>query len=220
MAKIAADTKFEDWTPPWTEGEIDESKVARLLFNALQSETKAVTDLKESKAKVTELTEANEELTDANDAFKAASEAAKSEQSTEVQKAVAEVQTKLDQANKKLESKDAELAKSNRTNDLLQVRVKFPKIDEDDIERLRGDDLDALLEDAGKFAEKHGLVEGEDDDDDANQDRDGWTKLEDPSDLRRQPRRPRTAGDPNPGSGKEPDLDGFLAKRAEGSIWG
>lgn len=199
MAKIAADTKFEDWTPPWKEGEIDEDKVARLLFNALQSETSATAELKTVKKE-------NGDLTDANEVFKAASDESAKNHDDATKKAVAEVTVKLE---KERDQARDELATANRTTDLLQVRVKYPKIDEDDIERLKGDDLEGLLEDAGKFAEKHGLIEGEGEEEEV-------VEKENPG--RRQPRL-KTPGDPKIGEGAETSVEKYLTERAAQSAW-
>lgn len=202
MAKIAADTKFEDWTPPWVEGEIDEAKVAKLLFNALQSETAAVETAKTLKTE-------NAELKAANEVFKAASDEAAKEHDDATKKAVAAVTVKLEtERDQEKERADA----AERKNDLLQVRVQYPKIDEEDIDRLRGDDLDALLEDAKKFAEKHGLIDdGEEEEVDQSR--------HDESELRRQPRLRRTPGDPRPAGGSETNMDDYLEKRAQAGIW-
>lgn len=208
--------KFEDWTPPWGEGEIDADKVSRLLFNALSAEQSLTAEKKTLRGELSKLTTENQELADANEVFKKASDKAKEEHSTDVQKAVAEAEEKVKQAEKKVEAANAKVAEKARENDLLQVRVKFPKIDDEDIDRLRGDDLDALLEDAEKFAEKHGLVAKEDEeqlDDDA----DRW---DGDNPLTRQPRSARTPGDPRPAAPAVSGVDELLKRRQGANLWG
>ena len=194
MPKIPA--KFEDWTPPWGEGEIDPDVVARLVYNLQLAEQDLTAERKALKTE-------NQTLTEANEVFKAASEESAKSHDDATKKAVAEVRAELE---KERDQAKEELAKVKRESDLKEVRIQFPALEEKDLNRLHGDDLDALLEDAKEFAERLAPpAANEDEDPDENV-------------VRRQPR-VKTPGDPRPDAGGPIDVDKILAERAQQSAW-
>lgn len=188
---------FSDFKPPWGDDpdSIDPDQLARLIHSLRVSED-------EKTEEVRTLKKSNEELTSANEVFKAASDEAAKEHSTEVQKAVKAAETERDQAKDALKAKE-------RENDLLKIRVEVPELDEKDLERLKGDDFDALLEDAKEFAARIAPATDPADDPDDND----ATTL-----VRRQPRI-RTPLDPEGGKGPDTSVDKYLEQRAAQSSW-
>jgi hypothetical protein len=190
---------FSDFKPPWGDDpdSIDPDQLARLIHSLRVSEDEKTAEIRTLKTE-------NQELADANDVFKAASEEASKEHSTEVQKAVAAAEKERDQAKE-------ELAKVKHESDLKEVRIQFPALEEKDLDRLKGDTLEELLEDAEEFAAR--IAPPADPDDDGNDDDEDLR-----NGIRRQPR-VKTPGDPKGGEPRATDVDTYLNEKAQQSSW-
>lgn len=142
--------KYEDWTAPWGDGEIDPDKAGRLLFNALTNVEKLKVDksdlrdkLSESETKVADL--------EAAATAKPGDEGAKDAQITELTRKV------------------QKLEKDGRTQDQDLLRRYEAAMEHGltakDAKRLVGDSLDELLEDAAELAERLGTGKKDDEGD-------------------------------------------------------
>lgn len=132
VARIPA--KFEDWTPPWADGEFDEEKAAKLIFGLSTDKQKlsdSVTTVKAEKATVVEELESTKKDLEAAQA--------KGDNSGEI--------TKLQDKVKGLEG---DLAKATTRN--LQVEVAIEKkIPLAQAKRLAGSTKEELEADADEF---------------------------------------------------------------------
>lgn len=162
MAKVAE--SFGEFKWPWEKGEVDEEKVAKLIWNARRAEEAAEEKAKLSADKVTDL-----------QAKLDAAEAAKSGTDEEGQQKIKDLSAKvrdLEASNTTLSTEKAKLESEGRPQDKLEnARMSVALelgLSLRDAKRLVGENRDELLEDAKAFAEEHGLElnEGDDDTDD------------------------------------------------------
>lgn len=177
--------KVEDWTAPWEtatgETEIDKDKLKRYLFNLLGDKEKLQERLTESNTERDELKQAAE---------KAAREGETAEQRLEREKK--ELQTALDNASKG----------GDQGDELLRLRVALKKgLNENDVKRLVGTTEEELLADADELLKSFGRGGKSEEGEGGEQGGDG---------VRRVPRTPFNAGDPNPGAGAEVSTDKAL----------
>lgn len=148
MPKLPA--KFEDWTPPWADGEFDEDKAARLVFNALSGQEKA-------KARATAAEADLEKVTEERDGFKAKVESQGSSE-TDLQKALTAEQARTRDLQKKLDDvKDYDSLVSER--DRLDVALELG-LTKSQAKRLVGKDRDELAADAEELAKDLGITTG------------------------------------------------------------
>lgn len=143
---------FADWPRPWKQGEIDEDKVARLVYN-LKGE---IDGLK------TKVAEKDAELATAATDLDAA-KASKSGTDEDAQNEIKDLTKKV----RDLEAAKGKSLPADETKIFqLQAALRLG-LDEEDAERLRGKDFDEILEDGKDFAKRHG-IELEDDEDDGD----------------------------------------------------
>jgi hypothetical protein len=141
--------KFEDWTPPWAEGEFDAEAAAKLIFNSLTNVEKLKTD---KVALRNELTDAETKLTAAENKL-----AAKPGEESAKDARITELTTELTQ-----------LKQSGRPEDTsritrLEVAIEHG-LTAKDAARLVGDSPEELAEDAAELAERLGVGKGTVDD--------------------------------------------------------
>lgn len=153
--------KFEDWRWPWPEGQVDEEKAARLIFNARQAEEDAKSKAASKDEKISQL---EADLT----AEKARKSGADEDGQAEIQRLTKENADLKEQVGKP----DPALQKENdRLNVIVDlVDQGLPKAL---ALRVQGDDKEAMLEDAKSLAKVAGVEfgdAGDDDDDDVNDD--------------------------------------------------
>ena len=133
--------KFEDWTPPWGDGEFDADKAATLIFSSLKN----VEKLKDEKASArTALTEAETKLSDAEAklAAKPGEESAKDAKITELTQEL----TKL-----RNDGRPEDVSRITR----LEVAIEHG-LTAKDASRLVGETPEELAEDAAELAERLG----------------------------------------------------------------
>lgn len=153
---------FDDWKWPWKQGEVDEEKAARLIFNARKAEETAV-----DKAKVAD--EKNTTLTAELDAEKARKSGTDEDGQQQIQDLTKQVR-ELEAAKTKLETEGRPEDKQEIDRHSVALELGLSARD---AKRLVGKDRDELLEDAKAFAKEHGIDlgdEDEDDDDDLDDD--------------------------------------------------
>lgn len=147
---------FEDWKWPWTQGEVDEEKAARMIHKL----KKGFEDLQDT---VKERDETIATLTTDLDAAKAAKSGTDEEAQAEL---------------KELRKENRELKKSTEAKSLPGDEKKIWQYEAAlelgltaaQARRLQGDDAEAIKEDAKSFAEELGIeFDGDDDGDDGSQ---------------------------------------------------
>lgn len=142
---------FEKFEWPWKKGEMDEDRVAKLVWNARRDEQAAEEKVQEQRDKVTQLQTKLD-----------AAEAAKSGTDAEGQQKIQDLTKEL--RDLKAAKTDGPRPEDQRTIDQLRVALQLG-LDPEDAERLRGDDFDAILADGKDFAERHGIeLEGDEGD--------------------------------------------------------
>lgn len=147
MPKLPA---FEDWRRPWTEGEIDEEKAAKLVYNLKLEVEKKDDKLTEKDAEIATLTS---DL----DTAKASKSGTDEDAQNEIKTLQAKVRD-LEKTSGKARPED------QRTIDRLTVALKLG-LSEADSKRLVGDTLEEIEADAKVFAAEHGIeLPGSDDD--------------------------------------------------------
>lgn len=143
--------KYEDWTPPWGEGEFDEDKAKRLVYNAL---------LGQQKAKDTSV-----ELRTENDTLKTSLAAAEAKVGDKG-KADSEKDTEL----AALRAENRKLTTEGRDEDKSLIQRLDIALDHGltkrDARRLVGNTPEELEDDAKDFAERLGISKNDDDDGD------------------------------------------------------
>jgi hypothetical protein len=178
---------FDDWEAPFDPEEVDGDKALRLIYSIRKDEHKLKTKLKAK-------TEEAEELSQAVTVYKEAEEAAKREGETETEA----LKRQVEALNKKLEEKPEE--GDNLEAARLRIALKHG-LTERQANRLVGEDVDELEEDAEALIEELGLNS----DDDETDDKAGDDENEDAVKLRRRPQG-RTPLDPKPNAGKDIDV--------------
>lgn len=140
---------FEDWPRPWKSGELDEDKVARLVYNLKTEVEGHKTKVAEKDAEIATLT------TDLDTA-----KASKSGTDEDAQNTIKDL-------TKKVRDLEAAQGKARPEDELTIARLKVGMklgLDPEDAERLQGKDYDEILADGKGFAERHGLeVDDEED---------------------------------------------------------
>lgn len=150
--------KFEDWTWPWQQGEVDEEKFAKLLFNRTKDLEKArersTTLSAELDQKTKDLQASQDDLEDARassgDAGKA--DAALTEENKTLKRQVRELER----------DKGKPSPQAQGEIDRLTVAIKLG-LSLADSKRLVGNTLDEIEADARTFAEEHGIELGNED---------------------------------------------------------
>ena len=154
--------KFEDWRWPWPEGQVDEEKAARLIFNARKAEQDEK-DKRESevKARDEKITELETSLTE--------EKARKTGADDEGQAEIVRLTNENAQLKEQVGKPDEALQKEN---DRLSVIIDL--VDQGLPKalalRVQGDDKDAMLKDAAALAEVAGVEFGNEDDDENDAD--------------------------------------------------
>lgn len=143
--------KFEDWRRPWKDGELDEEKAARLIYNLKR-------EVEENETKVTERDEKLETLQTELDEERARKADPDADVQQELKDLRKENRTLKEDANKPNPEHQKEL---DRLNDVIDLVDKgLPKAV---ALRVQGDDTDARLEDAKSLAQVMGIEDfGED----------------------------------------------------------
>lgn len=140
--------KFEDWTPPWGDGEFDEDKAKRLVFNALLGQQKAKEDASQLR---TEKTAVAEELAEVKDKLGNGSQADATAQAAELVE---------------LKAKVRKLENDGRPEDKAKIERLTVAIDHGltarDAERLVGETPEELADDAADLAERLGITKQDD----------------------------------------------------------
>lgn len=159
MAKVPSD--FSQWKWPWKEGEVDEEKAAKLIWNARRNEEAAEDKAKELSDKVTEV---QAEL-DTEKGRKSGTDEEGQQKIKDLTKQVRDLEaakTALETAKTELETNGRPQDKAE--NDRLSVALQLG-LSERDAKRLVGETKDELLKDAKAFAEEHGIeIEGDEED--------------------------------------------------------
>lgn len=152
--------KFEDWRWPWPEGQVDEEKAARLIFNARRAEEDAQSKAASKDEKIAQL---ETDLT--------AEKARKSGADEDGQAEIARLTTENASLKEQVGKPDPALQKENdRLNVIVDlVEMGLPKAL---ALRVQGDDKEAMLEDAKALAEVSGIEFGNDADEDDDDDED------------------------------------------------
>jgi hypothetical protein len=133
-----------DWTPPWEEGQIDEEKAKRLLFNALLGEQTARESVALARQEKDDAIEAREDAERKLAAKPQADETVKDQ-------TIADLQKQLDKINK-----DGRPEDKSRI-DRLTVAIDHG-LTARDADRLVGKTPEELAEDAAELAERLGIV--------------------------------------------------------------
>lgn len=156
MAKLPA---YEAWTRPWADGEFDEDRAAKLIYNALrkaeQADDKLATKLSEKDDEIARL---NSEVDDVK--------ASKSGSDEETKEELKALRTQVRELTAKAGESRPE---DQKTISQLKVALELglpPK----DAARLQGDSYEDILEDGKVFAQDHGIeLPGSEDDEDGGQ---------------------------------------------------
>lgn len=143
MAKLPA---YEDWKRPWAEGELDEDRAAKLIYNALQKAEQAGDKLA---TKLTEKDEEIERLTTEIDTVKAGKSSTDEETKDELKALRSQVRDLTAKTS-------APRPEDQKQIDRLNVAIELG-LSKRDANRLVGETYDELLEDAKAFAEEHGI---------------------------------------------------------------
>lgn len=176
--------KFEDWTPPWGDGEIDAEKAARLIFGLKKDKVALQTDKTSLSARLVE-TEKDRD--------------AKQAKILEIERKDESETDRLKRENEELKAKAAAPAPGEDPkleNARLRLAIKH-QLTEDQADRLRGKTPEELEADVPKLLASFGGTGKADEDDEDDT-------------PRRAPRR-RSPGDPDPGSPRESTVDDLLA---------
>lgn len=146
MGKVPED--FNDWKWPWTEGEIDEEKAARLIWNARRQEEAAHDKAKTLETQV-------ETLTGELDTAKAA----KSGLDETGQQRL----TELERENRDLKSKDGKSQPQDQKR-IWQLETALELgLSKRDASRLVGETQEEIAEDGRQFAKDHNIALAGDD---------------------------------------------------------
>lgn len=179
--------ELKDWKAPWeAKGEeIDAEKAKAFAY----AEKKRAHDLEEANKKLTK--ERDEALQEASHAKAEAKKATETAEETAAREAAEREEREAAQRKKDAEAR----AKLERENLVLKVQ-RETGLDEDVIERLKGETVEELVADAKAFAEKVGFELP------ASKASDDAAENEDPNPALRQPRKPGlNPGDPDPDKG-------------------
>jgi hypothetical protein len=159
---------FEKFEWPWKKGEVDEERVAKLVWHARLDEETAENKVKELKTEVSTLQTQLDEA-----------KASKQGTDADAQQTIKDLQTKvreLEQSNAELKTAKEKLESEGRPEDTLEnARLSVALetgLSLSDAKRLVGKDRDELLADAKIFAEEHGIELLGDDDGDEGDDGD------------------------------------------------
>lgn len=135
--------KFEDWTPPWGDGEFDADKAARLVYN-LHVDKEAL------QGKVAEVETERQALQGKVDEFET--------------KDLSEID-RLKRENEKLKTEKP--ASAGESKETIRLRVALEKgLTLAQAKRLAGDTEDELSADADAYLQEHGLTGGNRDSED------------------------------------------------------
>lgn len=144
---------FEDWKWPWKEGEVDEDRAAKLIFNALKDKEKA----EDRRKSANDQLEAMQTELDDVKASKGSSDEDTQDELKDLRKENRELKAgagKLDPEHQK---------QLDRLNDVINLVDKgLPKAL---AMRVQGDDTEARMEDARELAEVAGVDFGDEDGD-------------------------------------------------------
>lgn len=175
--------KFEDWTPPWGDGEIDADKAARLIFGLKKDKVNLQADKTSLAGKLVQV----EQDRDAKNAKLLEIERKDESESDRLKRENEELRKKAEQP----VGEDPKLE-----NARLRLAIKH-QLTEDQADRLRGKTPEELEADVPKLLASFGGTGRTDDDEDET--------------VRRTPRTPRSPGDPDPGTPRETSYEELFA---------
>lgn len=177
---------FDDWDAPFDPDEVDGEKALRLIYQIRKDEHRL-------KARLAKKDEKLEETEQALTVFKEAAEAAEREGESETDA----LKRQIEALQKKIDEKPAENLEAAR----LRIALKY-NLTERQANRLVGDDVEALEEDAEALIEELGLNKNESE---SQREENDHVREEEPdAELRRRPRG-RAPLDPKPDAGPAVD---------------
>jgi hypothetical protein len=153
--------KFEDWTWPWTKGEVDEERLAKLLYSTRKdleaAKDRSTTLSSENETLKTELEKAHDDLEDAREGGAGQADSQLTEENKSLKRQVRELER----------DRGKRSPEDQKEVDRLTVALKLG-LSLADSKRLVGSTLDEIEADARQFAEDHGIDIGDGDGGESN----------------------------------------------------